>query len=33
MRKSKEEIRDMAVTGGMAIYAMFITYVLVIVFG
>lgn len=31
--KSKEEIRDMAVTAGMAIYAMFLTYVMVAIFG
>ena len=33
MRKSKEEIRDMAVTAGMAGMAMFFTYVLIMVFG
>lgn len=33
MRKSKEEIRDIAVTAGMTIYAMVFTYVLVVIFG
>lgn len=33
MRKSKEEIRDMAVTAGMAGMAMFFTYAMVVIFG
>lgn len=33
MRKSKEEIRDIAVTAGMAIYAMVFTYAMVVIFG
>lgn len=33
MRKSKEEIRDMAVTAGMAVTAMFFTYAMVAIFG
>lgn len=31
--KSKEEIRDMAVTAGMAGMAMFFTYALIMIFG
>ena len=33
MRKSKEEIRDIAVTAGMAIYAVVFTYAMVAIFG